>query len=156
MVTPSGPCLICQKHRGVGELAAPVLWADEHAVVSHRPPARESGQAVAGHLFVESREHVERWQHLDAVQTAAIGRVSWTAARVLADQFRTDQVFSAIVGMSVPHFHQHVFVRHPGTPPTVPWHDPEAWDECPRLSVEELNHLSVSLRVRLHSMVQAL
>ena len=153
MVTPAGPCAICEKHRGVGELVAPILWADEHAVVSHRPPALGVGQVIAGYLFVESREHVARWQDLSRAQASAIARVSWTAAQVLSDRFATDQVFSAIVGMRVQHFHQHVFVRHPGTPPTVPWHDPGAWAECPRLGVEELDGFAASLRAQFDAML---
>lgn len=153
MVTPSAPCLICEKHRGVGELAAPILWADEYAVVSHRPPAPETGQAIAGYLFVESRAHVERWQDLSEAQAFAVARVSWTAAQVLASSFATDQVFSAIVGMRVPHFHQHVFVRHPGTPPSVPWHEPDAWDQCPHLGAEALDGFAASLRAEFDAML---
>jgi diadenosine tetraphosphate (Ap4A) HIT family hydrolase len=153
MGTAPDPCVICEKHRGVGELAGPILWADEHAVVSHRPPALGTDQVIAGYLFVESREHVARWQDLTGTQASVIARVSWTAARVLADRFGTDQVFSAIVGMRVPHFHQHVFVRHPGTPSTVPWHDPQSWDASPHLGVEELDSLAASLRAQFDSML---
>ncbi|WP_147795171.1 HIT family protein [Cellulomonas sp. Y8] len=152
MATPTVPCAICDKHRGVGELVGPILWTDDHAVVSHRPPALGTGLAIAGYLFVESREHVARWQDLSRTQASAVARASWGAARVLADHFGTDQVFSAIVGLRVPHFHQHVFVRHPGTPPTVPWYDPGSWDECPHLRVEELGRLAASLRARFDSM----
>lgn len=155
MVAPSGPCAVCAKHRGLGELAGPILWADEHAVVSHRPAAPGTGGAIAGYLFVESRRHVARWQDLDAVQVSAIARVSWTAAQVLAERFATDQVFSAVVGMRVPHFHQHVFVRHPGTPSTVPWHDPGSWDRCPRLGAEELDLLAAWLRARFAAALPA-
>jgi diadenosine tetraphosphate (Ap4A) HIT family hydrolase len=152
MVTRSRPCPICEKHRGVGPLAGPVLWADDHAVVSHRPTSPATGRVVAGYLFVESRAHVDRWQDLDAEQAGAIARASWTAARLLAEHFGTHHVFSAIVGMRVQHFHQHVFVRHPGTPTTVPWHDPESWDESPRLDVAELDRCAASLRDRYSSM----
>lgn len=153
MATPAEPCPLCEKHRGVGELVGPVLWGDEQVVVSHRPLSRETGSVVAGYLFVETRDHVARWQDLDARQAAAVARASWTACRILADRFDSEHVFTAIVGLGVAHVHQHVFVRHPGTPATVPWHDPESWDDAPLLDARGLDHLADALRARFDALM---
>ena len=41
-------------------------------------------------------------------------------------------VFSAIVGMAIPHFHQHLFVRHAGTPAEYDWMAGDRWPGAPR------------------------
>lgn len=148
MASAGGACPICDKHRGVGALVGPVLWSDEHVVVTHRPVDPAGGSTVAGYVFIESRRHVERWQHLDAHEMAAAARVAWWAAQVLAARFGTEDVHSAIVGLRVPHFHQHVFVRHLGTPDATPWHAPGTWDGAPRVGAEALADLAQGLRAR--------
>lgn len=137
-------CLICDKHRGVGRLVGPVVFANELVVVSHRPLTE--GRPVPGYLFVETRRHVATVADLTASEAAEVGRAVSLAAHALRAALAPEYVFSAIAGRSVAHFHQHVFARPKGTPAETPWFDVDSWEEGPRLDGGGLialsNHLA--------------
>ncbi|MEU0882804.1 HIT domain-containing protein [Lentzea sp. NPDC005914] len=116
-------CLICAKHRGSGPLVGPVVFADDLVVVSHQPGS------VLGHLFVETRRHVATLDSLTVAEAEAVARAARLVAVGLRAELDPEFVFSAVVGRVVAHFHQHVFVRHQGTPETLAWH--EDWAEAP-------------------------
>ncbi|WP_082899923.1 HIT domain-containing protein [Rhodococcus phenolicus] len=126
-------CAICDKHRGVGPLVGPRVFADDLVVVSHRPPLPGEQAAVPGYLFIETRRHVRSLSQLEEHEAAAVASAAWRAARALECELAPAFVFSAIAGRSAPHFHQHVFVRPAGTPDAVPWNDTDAWGERPLL-----------------------
>jgi len=50
-----------------------------------------------------------------------------------------------LVGRGVPHFHQHVFARHRGTPSEVGWTDGDERPGAPRGGRVELDRLAVGL-----------
>jgi ATP adenylyltransferase len=122
------PCPICAKHRGEGPLVGPVVWADELVVVSHRPGD------FPGYLFVETRRHVAHLDGLTETEALGVARAAWVAARALQAELELDSVHSAIAGRGIAHFHQHVFVRHLGTPAEVGWMDVD-WPGAPRADV---------------------
>ncbi|NAZ86981.1 histidine triad (HIT) protein [Kineococcus indalonis] len=119
-MTAAEGCPICAKHCGAGPLVSPVLWSDDLVVVTHAP-AREAG---------------------------ALAEAAWTAARVLAERFATEHVFSAIAGLGVAHVHQHVFARSPSTPQAVPWHGSATWPGAATVSPGELEVLVRDLTSR--------
>jgi ATP adenylyltransferase len=125
------PCPICAKHSGTGPLVGPVIWADELAVVSHRPGA------FPGYLFVETRRHVANLDGLTEAEALTVARAAWVAARALRAELAPESVHSAIAGRAIDHFHQHVFVRHRGTPAEVGWMDVD-WPGAPRADVDLL------------------
>ncbi|WP_410654633.1 hypothetical protein [Amycolatopsis sp. lyj-112] len=49
-----------------------------------------------------------------------------------------EHVFSAIAGRSVAHFHQHVFVRHQGTPEEIGWMNGPSWTDAPLADIGAL------------------
>ncbi|PPK92669.1 diadenosine tetraphosphate (Ap4A) HIT family hydrolase [Kineococcus xinjiangensis] len=134
-------CAICAKHRGEGPLVGPLVWSDDLVVVSHRPVSSPGTGVAPGYLFVESRRHVERWQHLTREEAMAVAEAGWIASRVLAGHFATPHVFSAIVGMGVAHFHQHVFLRPASTPGSVPWPESGTWPGAVTVTADELDLL---------------
>lgn len=139
-------CLICAKHRGEGPLkAAPVVWQDQIVVVTHRPAGTE-GSTVLGYVFVETRRHVPYLADLTDAEAEAVGRTVRRAASGLRAELGVDFVFSAVVGTGVPHFHQHLFVRHRGTPDDVPWHASDDWVDAPRGSEADIGDLCGRLR----------
>ncbi|TWP49596.1 histidine triad (HIT) protein [Lentzea tibetensis] len=129
-------CLICAKHRGAGELAGPVVWRDSLVVVSHRLGG------FPGYLFVETVRHVPFFDGLSGDEVVAVARAVHTAGRALRAELSPLFVFSLIAGRGVAHFHQHVFVRHPGTPEEVDW----TWTEAPVVSEPEIDALCERLR----------
>ena len=128
----TGGCLICAKHRGEGPLAGPVVFADDLVVVSHLP------RGVLGYLFVETRRHVASFDLLTVAEAEAVARAARLTAVGLRAELDPEFVFSAVVGRSVAHFHQHVFVRHRGTPDELPWIEAD-WPGAPRAGAEELS-----------------
>jgi ATP adenylyltransferase len=124
-------CLICAKHRGSGPLAGPVVFADDLVVVSHQPGG------VLGYLFVETRRHVAALDSLTVAEAEAVARAVRLVAVGLRAELDPEFVFSAIIGRAVAHFHQHVFVRHRGTPDEVPWDEVE-WPGAPTGDAAEL------------------
>jgi diadenosine tetraphosphate (Ap4A) HIT family hydrolase len=139
-------CPICAKHRGEGYLVGgPLIWQDEHVLVFHRPPS-QSGQVFLGHLFIETRRHAP---HIDELTDAEASTVGWAAARAakaLRHNLNPEAVFSAIVGLGVSHFHQHVFARHQGTPRELNWMASNQWADAPQGDAAELAHLADLLR----------
>ena len=117
-----GPCLLCEKHEGRGDLVGPVVHADDLVVVTLRMAG------AAGYGFVETRRHVAELAALTDAEAAAVGLAVARLARGLRAELRVTHVhtFVAGLGSARAHFHQHVFVRHAGTPPGHPW-----WPEWP-------------------------
>lgn len=142
-------CTICAKHRGSGPLVSPLIFEDDLVVVSHRPLSQ--GTAVPGYLFVETRRHVRSLSLMTEREALAVSRAVWCISRVLEAELFPESVFSAIVGRSVSHFHQHVFVRPFGTPDSVAWNDVDSWDSAPRVDEDELNRLCHRLRTRFEA-----
>lgn len=124
-------CLICAKHRGEGDLVGPVVWRDSLVVVSHRPGG------FPGYLFVETVRHVPFFDALSPDEVVAVARAVHVAGRALRAELSPLFVFSFIAGRRVAHFHQHVFVRHPGTPEELDW----TWAEAPVVSAGEIESL---------------
>lgn len=124
-------CLICAKHLGSGPLTGPVVFADDLIVVSHQPGG------MLGYLFVETRRHVATLDLLTVAEAEAVARAVRLVAVGLRAELDPEFVFSAVIGRSVAHFHQHVFVRHRGTPHELAWTEVE-WAGAPLGDATEL------------------
>jgi diadenosine tetraphosphate (Ap4A) HIT family hydrolase len=148
MVVPLQPetdCPICAKHRGEGPLVGHVVGENELLLVSHRPVG-DDGTAALGYLFVEPRRHVPYLDDLTEAEAEAIGRVVRRAAAGLRTELAVDFVFSIIAGMSVAHFHQHLFVRHAGTPEEFGFMAGHEWADAPRGDAQAIEELCGRLK----------
>jgi ATP adenylyltransferase len=58
----------------------------------------------------------------------------------LRDEVGPEHVFAAVIGRSEPHFHEHLFARHPGTPHDVPWHRSDEF--APRVDTDQVADLA--------------
>jgi len=151
MVTTEHPeldCPICAKHRGEGPLVGPKVWEDEHLLIFHRPVG-EDGTTVLGYLYVETRRHVPYLADLTDREAEAVGRVVRRAAVALRTELAADFVFSAVVGMGIAHFHQHLFVRHADTPAKYGWMAGDQWPDAPRGTAPMIVGLCNRLRTYL-------
>ncbi len=143
-------CPICVKHQGEGPLVGPQVWEDEYSFISHRPVG-EDGTTVLGYLYVETRRHVPYLADLSDGEAQGIGRTVRRAALGLRSELGADFVFSAIVGMGIAHFHQHLFVRHPGTPAEYDWMAGDQWPNAPRATTPAVVELCSRLRPYLET-----
>jgi ATP adenylyltransferase len=66
-------------------------------------------------------------------------------------ELHPDFVFSAVIGTGVAHFHQHVFVRHAGTPAQYDWDASGRWPDAPRGTTPTA--VELCSRLRLHHLV---
>ncbi|MFR9776565.1 HIT family protein [Micromonospora sp. MS34] len=148
MVNSEPACPICAKHRGEGPLVGEALWADGQLMISHHPVGPD-GTALLGHLFVETRRHVPYLTDLTEGEAEAIGRMVRRTAVGLRAELRPDFVFTAVVGMGVAHFHQHVFVRPAGTPDEYDWFSGRRWPDAPRGTAADISRLCERLRPHL-------
>jgi diadenosine tetraphosphate (Ap4A) HIT family hydrolase len=121
------------------------LFEDGHMLISHRPVG-DDGTAILGYLYVESRRHAPYLADLTGTAAETIGRAVRRVALGLRTELNADFVFSAIVGMHVPHFHQHLFVRHAGTPAEHGWMTGDQWPDAPRGTTSDLVELCSRLR----------
>jgi ATP adenylyltransferase len=113
-------CPICQKHQGEGPLVGPVIWEDDLVFAAHR------ATGPLGYVFVESQRHAPYLDDLSDAEAEAVGRVTARLAGGLRAELDIDFVHTAVLGMGLAHFHQHVFVRHANTPERYAW-----WQEWP-------------------------
>lgn len=116
-------CPICAKHRGQGDLVGPVIFADELIMITHR-----AGGSL-GYAFIETRRHVAYVDELNNEEAAAIGVARSRLALALVAELPVEHVHAMVAGTGVAHFHEHVFVRHLGTPADVAWNEP--WPDAP-------------------------
>lgn len=109
MTAPQADCQICAKHQGSGLLVGPVIFADDLVTISHR------ADGWLGYAFIETRRHVSKLEELTGAEAVAVGMMRSRLATALAAELAVEHVHSMVAGLGVPHFHEHVFVRHRGT-----------------------------------------
>ena len=123
-------CPICEKHRGEGPLVGPVIYEDDLVLVAHR------ATGSLGYVFVESRRHTPYMDDLTDAEAEAVGRVTTRLARGLRSELDIASVHSFVAGIGVAHFHEHVFVRHIGTPEQYAWW--QQWPDAPQGDIKTL------------------
>lgn len=111
-----------------------MIYEDELVFVAHR------ATGSLGYVFVESQRHAPYLDDLSDDEAAAIGRVAARLARGLRAELEVDFVQTAVSGMGVAHFHEHVFVRHTGMPELYPW-----WQEWPDAPMGDIPALAKRL-----------
>jgi ATP adenylyltransferase len=142
----SDECVICQKHRGEGPLTGQLIARiGGFEIWSARTD--DEGHAPLGYLFIESEQHVPYVTDLSDDDAAALGLLRTRLAAALRDVLGAEFVVTAVIGLNVAHFHEHLLPRMPGTPPSVAWHESDS--ALPWVAPEEIADLGARLRARL-------
>ncbi len=139
-------CPICARHRGEGPLGGELVARSSGFWVWHAAADRD-GRVGLGHLIIESGRHVPYLDDLSEEEAASLGRLRAATARALRAELQPAFVFAAVIGQRVPHFHEHLICRFPGTDDSVPWHASD--DAAPRVDGEAIADLARRLRARL-------
>jgi diadenosine tetraphosphate (Ap4A) HIT family hydrolase len=140
-------CLVCREVAGEVDLPGGLLWDDEHAIGFHLPPEIVA-RPYLGQLLVVTRRHVDHLGDLTDDEVVSVAR----ASRALAAALRTEgveRVHVAVVGLGVPHFHQHLYPRYPGVPDGTPWMEVDDLPDAPHGGAAEIEELVGRLRRRL-------
>lgn len=117
----SAECAICQKHVGVGPLRGELVGRTEAFWVWHAP-AEADGRTRLGHLIVESDRHAPYLADLTDDEAADLGLLRTRLAHALRDALGVEFVLAAVIGLSVAHFHEHIYARPTREPVDVAWH----------------------------------
>jgi diadenosine tetraphosphate (Ap4A) HIT family hydrolase len=118
---------VCREVAGDVDLPGGLLWEDAEVIAFHVPPIKENPRPYLGHCMVVTRRHVDHLGDLTEAEAKSVA----SAARALAQALRAEgaeRVHVAVIGLGVPHFHQHLFPRYPGVPVGTSW---MALDELP-------------------------
>lgn len=135
----SEDCEICATQRGEGPLVAPLVWKDELVFVCHA--ASDNGHVVLGHLIVETRRHAAYLDGLSDAEAQAVGRAVHRAAVGLRAELDVEFAHAAVINQRMEHFHQHVYVRHRGTPAEFGWWRADEWPDAPHGGAAEVSAL---------------
>ena len=112
------------------------------------PPLEENPRPYLGHLLVVSRRHAPRFGDLSDDESAAVGLTAARLARTLTDVGGAEWVYSAVIGLHLPHFHLHLVPRYPDTPREVRWYAMDEWDGGRHGGAEEIAELVGRLKAR--------
>lgn len=136
---PAEPCPICDGHRGEGPLVAPVVWRDDLVWVKH--VVERAMPVTLGHLVVETARHTAYVDSLTDHEAAAIGLARRRAAVALRAELEAEGVHAFVSNRALEHFHEHVLVRHAGTPGDVLWHQAADAPSARRGDVDDVQEL---------------
>jgi diadenosine tetraphosphate (Ap4A) HIT family hydrolase len=141
-------CLVCDELGGEVGVPGGFLTQDEVVASFHAVPLPERGnpRPYLGHLMVVTRRHVPRLGDLNPQESARVGQVAARLAHALTEVGGAEWVYSAVIGTAVPHFHQHLLPRYPGTPREVPWHSVDEWEGGRRGGAAEIAELAGRLK----------
>jgi diadenosine tetraphosphate (Ap4A) HIT family hydrolase len=140
-------CLVCRQVAEPEHLPGGHLWSDEHTVGFHMPPSERNPRPYRGHCLVVVRRHVDHLADLSDDEAASVARGSRALARRLRDA-GAERTHVAVIGVHVPHFHQHLLPRYPGVPEGTPWYALDDLPDAPRLDADGIVELAGRLRVR--------
>jgi diadenosine tetraphosphate (Ap4A) HIT family hydrolase len=138
-------CLVCRQVRGDVELPGGFLWDDRDVVAFHLPPTEANERPYIGHCLVVTRRHVDHLGDLTLAETVSVA----SAARAIAAALRSEgveRVHVAVIGLGVPHFHQHLYPRYPGVPAGTSWLDLDGLPDAPHGGAPEIASLVERLR----------
>jgi ATP adenylyltransferase len=141
-------CLVCREVAGEIELPGGPLWSDDNAIAFHLPPLEHAPEPYLGHCLVVTRRHVDHLGDLTAEEAASVSAASREIAAALRAE-GVERVHLAVIGLGVPHFHQHLYPRYPGVPPGTPWLDVDALPDAPHGGAQEVADLVARLRLRI-------
>jgi diadenosine tetraphosphate (Ap4A) HIT family hydrolase len=143
----SGDCDICAKHRGEGRLAGGhLVWEDAHFRVYHMAPG-DDGAAPLGRMYIEAQRHVPYLADLSDEESESLGLLRTRLARALREEAGVSFTFAAVVGMGVPHFHEHLIPRYPETTRDIAWDRSD--EAAPRANAAEVADPARRIAARL-------
>ena len=141
-------CLICDQLAALASLPGGALVDDGVVVAYHVPPIERFPRQYLGRFLVVTRRHVDHLADLTPSEAAAVGVAARTVATGLQALEDVTRVHVAVIGLGVPHFHQHVFPRYRWMPREADWDALHELGDAPRGGEAEIEEFVT--RVRAH------
>ena len=124
-------CLICDQIERVASLPGGPLIDEAEIIAYHVPPIDRFPVQYLGRLLIVTRRHVAHVGHLTPAEAVAVGRAVRRLGAALLRLGDVSHVHSAIIGLHVPHFHQHVFPRYHWMPTDADWNSLHERSDAP-------------------------
>jgi ATP adenylyltransferase len=140
--------LVCREVAGEIDLPGGLLWEDANVIAFHLPPIEDNPRPYLGHCMVVTRRHVDHLGDLTEAEAESVARASRAVAAGLRAE-GAERVHVAVIGLGVPHFHQHLFPRYPGVPTGTSWVAVDELPDAPHGDAQEIASLVERLRPRL-------
>lgn len=139
-------CLICDQLAAVDDLPGGPLVVDELVVAYHVPPIDRFPLQYLGRVLIVTHRHVDRLGELTREEAARVGVASRAVAVALEGLRDVSRVHIAVIGLGVPHFHQHVFPRYDWMPREADWNALHERDDAPLGGAAEIGAFVDRLR----------
>lgn len=142
-------CPICEQIETVASLPGGALVEEPDIVAYHLPPVDRFPVQYLGRLLVVTRRHVPHVGNLMPEEAANVGCAVQKLGAALRALDDVSHVHCAIIGLHVPHFHEHVFPRYRWMPPEADWNSLHERVDAPRGGAEEIGGFVRRLRTNL-------
>lgn len=136
-------CIICKKHREESDL---VIYRDELVYVCHYMPDLKRDTNFLGYYFVEMIRHFDGVQNATDEELKAMMRVTKQLSNALMLKFGGERVYVFITGDGVKHMHEHVVIKHIGTPKEYNACRVDEWPEAPRGGYKDIISLNKEIK----------
>ena len=146
---PATGCLICDQLATTGALPGGLLVDDDLVVAYHLPPIERYPQQYLGRTLIVTRRHVDHLGELTPDEAAAVGRAAQVLGAALLALDEVTRAHVAVIGLGVPHFHQHVFPRYEWMPNDADWNALHTRDDAPKGGADEIAAFVARLREHL-------
>lgn len=122
-------CMICKKHEEKTEL---LVYRDEFVCAYHYMPDVKGYSNYLGYYFVETIRHFDGIQNATKEELEAMFNITKLLANALMLKFGGERVYTFITGDGVKHMHEHVVMKHIGTPKEYNACKVDKWPQAPR------------------------
>ena len=136
-------CIICEKNEKKTEL---MIYRDDFVSVSHYMPDINGNTNYLGYYFVEMIRHFDGIQNATDQELEAMIKVTRQIANALIQKFGGERIYTFITGDGVKHMHEHVVIKHTGTPKEYNACRVDEWPEAPRGGYNDIVELNKEIK----------
>lgn len=131
-------CNICNKHNSNSEY---LIHESDDLIVSHMPPSPEHPEVYLGYCFIESKKHITDISLLSDAQAQLIGLWTKKLSQAHTLLFKAERTYYFKFADITPHFHVHLYPRHPGTPKDLIGEAVRFWPDGPKADSEKIKKI---------------
>jgi diadenosine tetraphosphate (Ap4A) HIT family hydrolase len=139
-------CDICEKHRNMNGL---LIKESDGLILSHMPAPADGSGAYLGYCFIEAKKHITDFSDLESSDAVLIGNWLQALEKSHREILKASKTYFFKFADITPHFHIHVYPRHPGTPDQLIGEAVRHWTEAPRASLEDIRYFVNRVRAFL-------
>lgn len=113
-------------------------------------PDKDGNTNYLGYYFVEMIRHFDGIQNASNEELLAMTRITKCLASALLQVLNGERIYTFILGDGVPHMHEHVVIKHSGTPNEYKGFKVDEWQGAPRGGHEDIMKLNNDIKVLMN------